>query len=311
MNSREMADPTDANPFFAVIIPCRNDPGYIEECLASLISQTWRSWEAVVVDDASTYGSLDRVVSTLDDDRVSLIRLPRSLGPGGARNRGIARTTAPWILPLDSDDRLNPEHLDAVADAIDRCTDADCIYTDLWMFKEPPSVQTFEVRDEAELSTWQWIPPGALFTRRLWQVVGGYCEEKALRHGHEDWDFWLSAFKRDVRVVRVPRPLFQYRIHAGSLSARQGRHEYALRRLLYLRHSSRFRGLKGRSFLAEGAACSSQAAWMSGENLRAISLAVRALLLWPRREQVLGLAKVLSGCLRLGHGPERFPLNQD
>src|SRR6266446_2541178 len=93
----------------AVVIPAFNASANIRETLFSVLNQTYRHLEIVVVDDGST-DDTSAIVNTIAamDKRIRLIR-QRQGGVAAARNRGIANTDGPFIAPLDADDLWHPD----------------------------------------------------------------------------------------------------------------------------------------------------------------------------------------------------------
>lgn len=108
-----------------VIVPTRDSAALLPTCLRSVLNQTHVSAQVIVVDDASTDGSADLAASMLDGlPRTSVVRLPVSVGPGGARNRGFELAAGRWTLFVDSDDFLAPNVLaDIVVHGDDRQAD--------------------------------------------------------------------------------------------------------------------------------------------------------------------------------------------
>ena len=93
--------------FFSVIIPVFNRERQIERCLASVLTQSFRDLELVVVDDGSRDSSIERV-QRIADDRLRLLTHQENRGVGPARNRGIDAASGDWLVFLDSDDELTP-----------------------------------------------------------------------------------------------------------------------------------------------------------------------------------------------------------
>ncbi|MHC5905712.1 bifunctional glycosyltransferase/CDP-glycerol:glycerophosphate glycerophosphotransferase [Streptomyces sp. S6] len=106
-------------PRFSVIVPAYKVQAYLHECLASVLSQSYRDFELIAVDD----GSPDSCGEIIDefaarDARVTALHLPENAGLGGARNAGIARATGDYLVFLDGDDTLTPDALRAIADRL-------------------------------------------------------------------------------------------------------------------------------------------------------------------------------------------------
>jgi glycosyltransferase involved in cell wall biosynthesis len=90
-----------------------NRQDFIGRTLRSCLAQEFRDFEVVVVDDASTDGSVD-VVRQFDDGRIRLLRHERNLGRCPSRNTGMAAARGDWFVFLDSDDELLPGALTAI-----------------------------------------------------------------------------------------------------------------------------------------------------------------------------------------------------
>jgi hypothetical protein len=116
----------------SVIILVFNRDGLIATCVQSVQAQTLTDFEIIVVDDAST-DRTSQVVEGLaaQDPRVRLLRCKRNIGPGMARNRGIASSKGAWVALLDSDDEYHPDRLRCLLE-IAETTRADMIADNLW-----------------------------------------------------------------------------------------------------------------------------------------------------------------------------------
>lgn len=101
-----------STPAFSIVIPLHNKEPHIARALRSVLAQTHQDFEVLVVDDASTDGSVVEV-RKVADPRIRLLRRTRP-GPGGyaARNLGVAEARAEWVAFLDADDEWFRDHLD-------------------------------------------------------------------------------------------------------------------------------------------------------------------------------------------------------
>ena len=101
-----------------VMIPLYNKERYISDCLESVLTQTWKHIEIVVVDDESTDGSIDIVEKyTKLDERIILIKNSHG-GPSKARNKGIEAAKGEYIIFLDADDLFEPEYIEKMVKGI-------------------------------------------------------------------------------------------------------------------------------------------------------------------------------------------------
>src|SRR3954470_6226349 len=102
-------------PRISVVVTCFNCPASFGDASRSVARQTFRDFDCVIVDDASTDNSATVVQQTLDelnDPRFRLIRLERNVGQTGATRRGLSATQAPFVCFLDSDDLWNDDFLE-------------------------------------------------------------------------------------------------------------------------------------------------------------------------------------------------------
>ena len=101
------------SPLVSVIVGVYNKERFVGECLRSVLAQTYENWELIVVDDASTDGSLAEVERAVGGDpRVKILRRKTNSGlPGVARNEGIRMARGKYVAFVDADDLWKPEKL--------------------------------------------------------------------------------------------------------------------------------------------------------------------------------------------------------
>jgi GT2 family glycosyltransferase len=118
-----------ATPQITVVVPLFNKQQTIRRTLASIRSQTFGAFEAIVVDDGSTDDSLAetrKYLAEIDDGRFRIVQ-QSNLGPGAARNTGLHQALAPLIAFLDADDEWLPAFLERAVQALGSNPDAACV----------------------------------------------------------------------------------------------------------------------------------------------------------------------------------------
>lgn len=101
-----------------VIVPVYNVREYVQECLCSVLNQTYTNLEVLVIDDGSTDGSLEICRQTVQEDaRVTIVSQPNG-GLSAARNAGLVRATGHYIYFVDSDDRLAPDAIERLYEQV-------------------------------------------------------------------------------------------------------------------------------------------------------------------------------------------------
>lgn len=112
----------------SVVIPTYNGAHIVGEAIDSVLAQTYRDFEVIVVDDASTDNSLE--VLGRYEPRIQVIRRESRGGPGPARNDGIRASRGEYIAFLDHDDLYLPRRLEAAAQFLDENPEFGAVYTD-------------------------------------------------------------------------------------------------------------------------------------------------------------------------------------
>ncbi len=122
------------HPSISVIIPTYNTQEYVERAIQSVLNQTFQNLEVVVVDDASTDETVDRIRGIIDE-RIKLFVQPQNLGASAARNRAIKAAQGTWIALLDSDDWYAPERLEKLLE-VAQSEHADIVADDLSLIRK-------------------------------------------------------------------------------------------------------------------------------------------------------------------------------
>ncbi|MFE5240287.1 MULTISPECIES: bifunctional glycosyltransferase/CDP-glycerol:glycerophosphate glycerophosphotransferase [unclassified Streptomyces] len=118
-------------PRFSVIVPAYRVQAYLHACLDSVLNQSYKDYEIIVVDDCSpdACGPIADEYA-VRDPRVRVVHLPANSGLGPARNAGVAGATGDYLLFLDGDDTFAPEALQAVADRLEATGGPDVLVYD-------------------------------------------------------------------------------------------------------------------------------------------------------------------------------------
>ena len=115
-------------------MPLYNKASYVRKAVESVVGQSYKDWELVVVDDGSTDGGGEAVAS-IADPRIRLMR-QENAGVGATRNRGVSESTAPYLCFLDADDWWEPTFLEEMAGLVERHPDAGIYGTGYYIVKK-------------------------------------------------------------------------------------------------------------------------------------------------------------------------------
>lgn len=234
----------------AVIVTCHNYARYLEECLQSLLNQTRRPDEILVVDDASDDDTAE-IAGRFADWGVRYLKVEHR-DPRLARLSGLKATTAQIVSYLDADDRLTPDYvrcgLAAFADY-----DVGLVYSDADLFEGETSVsQQPDAVGRDQLSRANFVHAGALVRREALEVTGALEVEVDSRRVHEDWLAWRRVLADGWRAVKQ-RAMYAYRFHGAQRSApKLAVKDYYALRALDLETITLFIPLSGRDALWPG-----------------------------------------------------------
>lgn len=200
-------------PKVSVVIPCYNHGIFLLDTLDSLQAQTFTDFEIIVVNDGSTDES---TVTLLQNLKLPKTRVFHTVNKGvsAARNRGIEEANGHYIMPLDADDKIGPEYLELAVNVLETRPEVAIVYCERVLFGECGGVDALPEYDPRALLIENCIYPAALFRKVDWKTVGGYSEKMV--YGWEDWDFWISLSELKKQVVKIPEPLFFYRVRGDS-----------------------------------------------------------------------------------------------
>lgn len=201
-------------PKVSVIIPCYNQGAYVKEAVDSVLAQTFQDFEILIVDDGSTDAE---TVGLLKDNAWPKTRVIRTGNQGlaAARNNGIQEARGVYILPLDADDRIGPDYLAEAVGILDRHPEIGIVYCEAAYFGARSDHWHLPDYTPDNMLFQNLIFCSALFRRTDWEKAGGYNINMV--YGWEDWDFWLSLIHLGVKVYRIPKVHFFYRLRDASM----------------------------------------------------------------------------------------------
>lgn len=223
------------NPEVSVIVPAYNTEAYIKRAIDSVLSQTFENFEIIVVDDASTDGTV-QVLKGIDDSRLKLFCQPQNGGAGAARNRALQEATGDWIAVLDSDDWYAPERLERLL-AFAKENQADMVADDLYIIEDgeaEPRTTMIKYHDPTITEVLD-IDPIAFVLSDIEGKKGlelGFSKplfRRQLLVDHNiaykpeikvSQDFWLDldCLVRGAKFLLLPEPYYYYLSRDGALT---------------------------------------------------------------------------------------------
>jgi FkbM family methyltransferase len=280
-----------ASPLVSVVIPCYNYAHLLPEAVESVVQQTFRNFEIIIVNDGSTDNTVEVANRLIQQhgatQRLRLVSQPNSGQPAAARNAGIAAATGQYILPLDADDKIAPTFLEQTVAVLQAAPEVGVAYTHIQHFGAVQGVYATGAFDPAVLAHDNVLPYCSLYRRRLWEEAGGYR-----LMGYEDWDFWLTLAERGCQGRLIPQPLFWYRKHnRGMLNNDNQKREYLVATLV-CNHPKLYDDVRrqwGRTVLAQHCAANSAKRGVETENASPVAADRPALRITYLISSILGV----------------------
>jgi glycosyltransferase involved in cell wall biosynthesis len=221
----------DAGPRVSIIMPVWNRQALVGAAMDSVLNQTCRNWELLVVDDGSTDGSREVILERTHDPRVRLLTQDHQ-GVCRARNRALREARGEIITYLDSDNEWFPGYLTEVVRTFGKWPDADCAYAaQLVEGGNHGEAWIRSVRFQRESFSDAGVIDLNVFAHRR-ELVDRYGDFDERLTRLVDWDL-IIRYTRHRDPVPVPVIGGRYRVAGDdsiSSTADFGRNFYALRR---------------------------------------------------------------------------------
>jgi len=232
----------------SVVMPVYNGERFLEEAVDSILKQTYKAFEFIIVDD----GSNDRTPEILkryaeQDSRVKIIRAGK-VGISKAMNLGIEAAQYPWIARMDADDVCLPRRLEASIEAAQANPDVVVWGTFIHHINAKGKIlstskvgpltteQFWEERKKGRVV--QVINPSAMMRKDIVDKVGGYKEAFIAAHDIEIFDEMAEYGP----ILCIPEVLVLYRIHGYSISMTKFMTQRKLARYIEARRKARLAG---------------------------------------------------------------------
>lgn len=213
--SRSTPQTDGADVRLSVVIPCFDHGEFLVEAVASAERSVPVPWELIIVNDGSTETRTLEVLNVLRAAGYCVVDQD-NLGLATARNHGIERARASYILPLDADNRLRTGFIEGALGVLDAHPEVGVVYGDRRDFGLRNLVVDVPPVDVDALLSCNFIDACAVIRKAVWRDCGGYDSGMP---AWEDWDLWIGAAERGWQFHHIPVEAFDYRTRPGSMIA--------------------------------------------------------------------------------------------
>ena len=208
------------NDLVSIITANYNCEKFIEETIESVLAQTYKNWEMIIVDDVSTDNSVNTIKKYLkQDNRIKLIQLNKNSGAAVARNKAIEVAKGRYIAFLDSDDLWKPTKLEKQLVFMQK-NNYDFTYTDYNLINEDSIKygKTFKAKKESSYyDLLKTCSIGCLTVIYDTKNLGKITMPLILRR--QDYGLWLKILKKIDKAYCLDESLAVYRTRQNSISS--------------------------------------------------------------------------------------------
>jgi len=206
-------------PKVSIIIPAYNSGKYIDKTIKGIISQTYKDWEVIVIDDCSVDDTKEIVMKyQKTDKRIKYLQLDKNSGPAMARNMGIEKSNSRYIAFCDSDDIWMPEKLEKQLSEMEISKSVIC-FTSYTKMSEDGVITKSIVRAPCVVKYEDMLKSNYIGCSTAiydTQICGKVYMPNIIKR--QDYGLWLKILKDGCLAIGLYDSYVYYRVRKGSVS---------------------------------------------------------------------------------------------
>ena len=235
-------------PFFTVIIATYNRQKLLSEAIDSVLSQSYKNFELIIVNDCSTDNTFE-YLSTLDNESIKVFSNKKNMHVSYSRNFGIDNAKGEWIVFLDDDDKMMSNKLKVLYSAIQKYENITFIHHNVLIDyvgdnkkRISSNCASNNYRDDILTTNIVGTPNHVCIRKDILISVGGFDLEL---NSSEDYELWIRILRhKDFKPCFLNLALVTMRIKRGVASLDKDLEEYKKSyNLIYKKHSQSINGL--------------------------------------------------------------------
>jgi glycosyltransferase involved in cell wall biosynthesis len=197
-------------PLVSVIIPCYNHGNYIQETIDSILQQSYKNIEIIIIDDGSDDIHTLEVLNSFHDSKISFLH-QKNGGPSIARNNGLKTASGKYFVPLDADDLICEDTIEYAVNIMELKMDIGVVYGNCQYFGEKQKLRKQDPLNITTLIKDNTIALCSVIRTKAFLQSGAFDEFLSTK-GLEDWDLWLMLFEKGWKFHYVNKTLFNIRV---------------------------------------------------------------------------------------------------
>jgi len=220
----------------SVIIPCYNQGNFLLEAIDSVLNQSYKNIEIIIINDGSDDRETLEIIGSFDNPQIKVLQQDNG-GPGVARNNAVKIAKADYIVLLDSDDLICDG---CIADAVKVLAEnpsVGVVYGNCQYFGEKNYLLIRKHIDANVLLKGDTIAICSILRKNAFDDAGGF-DEFLSKKGLEDWDFWLMLVEKGWKFFYLNKTTFEVRVLNSSRTFQvANKNLEELKSYIYRKHS--------------------------------------------------------------------------
>lgn len=201
----------------SVVMSVYNEEYYLEEALNSILLQSYKEFELIIVNDGSTDDTISIIEKyKLKDSRIKSFNINKS-GLPKALNYGVSKAKYDLIARMDADDICQPNRFYKQIDFLKKNPEIDILGTNAFLIDKKSNIigetsiplTDYDIKKRMKYSS-PFVHPSIIIRRKAFELLGGYNEKLLLA---QDFDLWQRALDLDFKFANLSEQLLRYRVN--------------------------------------------------------------------------------------------------
>ena len=199
----------------SVVIPCYNQGEFLLEAVTSVERNLIDNYEIIIVNDGSNNLQTIVILQKLEDEGYNIIH-QENKGLATARNVGIQVAKGKYILPLDADNRIDPEYINESIRVMEKEESVGVVYGNCRWFGQQNGFRAIDVFKPIKLFVHNYIDACAVIRKSAFDECIGYDAAMPVS-GYEDWELWINLHTKGWKFHHLELFIFDYRVRLNSM----------------------------------------------------------------------------------------------
>ncbi len=205
------------SPLVSILMPVFKTAPYLREAMDSMLAQTFKDFELIVLNDCSP-DNAEEILDIYNDPRIVRYKGEKNAGLSNVLNVGIGMARGKYIARMDSDDISLPNRLQIQVDYLETHPEVDLVSAGMRLFGAKEGTWIRELNPEKVKIEAMFHSPvlhaSSVWRRDAFEKQGLHFRQEMVPA--EDYDLWTRAMLKGLKLVNLPEVLYEYRIHEAQ-----------------------------------------------------------------------------------------------